>query len=269
MSTVAAIAPLVAGLVDDAAMFPPGNAHPTTAISQHRQHRAAWYAPVVGPLLVHVQRWPEFTTAFSADESSGDNHPLSLVLLGTTSVPVDCPTAITVIGFETPATDDAIPTAPEGAGLAVEITAAQLDLLPAIGARGSVGKFRTGGTTSQAFPDEAALARVVRASATARVPMKYTAGLHHAIRFTDPATGFEHHGFGNLLLATAAAQQGFSADAIAAVLAERRPAIVADRLAELSEDEIAATRTAFTSFGCCGVGDPVRDLVQLGLLTAP
>ena len=40
------------GLVDDAAVFPPGNAALPDAVAAHREHRAAWYADLVGPLLV-------------------------------------------------------------------------------------------------------------------------------------------------------------------------------------------------------------------------
>src|SRR3954468_9630505 len=43
---------LLRGLVDDAAVFPPGSSPLPEAVAAHRVHRAAWYAPMVGPLLV-------------------------------------------------------------------------------------------------------------------------------------------------------------------------------------------------------------------------
>jgi hypothetical protein len=43
---------LFAGLVDDAAVFPPGSASVPDAVSAHRRHRTAWYADLVGPLLL-------------------------------------------------------------------------------------------------------------------------------------------------------------------------------------------------------------------------
>ena len=44
------------------------------------------------------------------------------------------------------------------------------------------------------------------------VAVKCTAGLHHAVRHTDPATGFEHHGFLNVLLAASALAEGASTE---------------------------------------------------------
>src|SRR5437764_5232024 len=46
------VAGLMLGLVDDAAVFPPGNASVPDAVRAHRQHRSSWYADLVGPLLV-------------------------------------------------------------------------------------------------------------------------------------------------------------------------------------------------------------------------
>ncbi|WP_432955822.1 hypothetical protein [Micromonospora haikouensis] len=43
---------LLAGLVDDAAVFPPGSAALPDALAAHRRHRDSWYADLVGPLLV-------------------------------------------------------------------------------------------------------------------------------------------------------------------------------------------------------------------------
>ena len=45
---------LFARFVDDAAVFPPGSASLPQAVADHHRHRAAWYADLVGPLLVPV-----------------------------------------------------------------------------------------------------------------------------------------------------------------------------------------------------------------------
>src|SRR5699024_3025719 len=62
-------------------------------------------------------------------------------------------------------------------------------------------KFRTGGTSADKYPDEHELAAAIHTVIDASVAFKATAGMHHAIRNTDPDTGFEQHGFLNVLLA--------------------------------------------------------------------
>src|SRR5882757_11111801 len=47
---------LFTGLIDDAAMFPPGNAPLDRALAEHLEHRSAWYAELVGPLLIPADR---------------------------------------------------------------------------------------------------------------------------------------------------------------------------------------------------------------------
>ena len=52
MFRVNAGAAAVRRLVDDAAVFPPAAPPLPDAVAAHREHRAAWYADLVGPLLV-------------------------------------------------------------------------------------------------------------------------------------------------------------------------------------------------------------------------
>jgi hypothetical protein len=124
-------------------------------------------------------------------------------------------------------------------------------------------KLRTGGVTADAFPSEQTVATAVDAALDRELPFKCTAGLHHAVRHRAPDTGFEHHGFLNVLLATRAALDG---DDVTVALGEQDPEAVVDRLAEAGSDALARARRWFTSFGCCGVRDPYDDLVQLSLL---
>ena len=88
------------------------------------------------------------------------------------------------------------------------------------------------------------------------------AHLPHATR--DDETGFEHHGFLNVLLATRTALDG---DDVVATLEEQDRDVVASRVREVGSETLARTRRWFASFGCCGVQDPLEDLVTLGLLT--
>jgi hypothetical protein len=131
----------------------------------------------------------------------------------------------------------------------------------------AVGKFRTGGTTAEAFPTEGTVAAVLVDAVRLGAPMKFTAGLHHAVRFRDEQTGFEHHGFLNLMVAVHAALAGAGEHDVAAILGERAGERLAEEAVTWSAEDAKAVRRAFVSFGCCGVTDPVRDLQSLGLLS--
>ncbi|HSF26676.1 MAG TPA: hypothetical protein VLC50_04070, partial [Actinomycetes bacterium] len=98
-------------------------------------------------------------------------------------------------------------------------------------------------------------------------PYKCTAGLHHAVRHTDPVTGFEHHGFLNLLLATHAATQGADLAAVTALLARRDGAALARTAAGLDPTEALVARSFFVAFGSCSIAEPADDLLDLDLLT--
>jgi hypothetical protein len=97
------------------------------------------------------------------------------------------------------------------------------------------------------------------------VPFKATAGLHHAVRNTDPETGFEQHGFLNLLLATDAARAGAEEAEVAAALADRDGTRVAARVRDLAP----GVRESFRSFGTCSILEPVEELAALGLTAVP
>ena len=100
-------------------------------------------------------------------------------------------------------------------------------------------KFRTGGLAAELFPTPAELAAVICACRDRNLRFKLTAGLHHAVRHTDPATGFVHHGFLNVLIASAVAADGGDTAAVAAVLSGTDPAPLvehAEMLARLAAD---------------------------------
>lgn len=130
-------------------------------------------------------------------------------------------------------------------------------------------KFRTGGVEAHLYPDERELAEAIVATVRLGLAYKATAGLHHAVRNTDPGTGFEQHGFLNLLLATEAAHRGEPVEAVAEILGERDGATIAAGVRALTPDRAAAARTGFVSFGTCSITDPLNDLLRLGLLGSP
>ncbi len=84
-------------------------------------------------------------------------------------------------------------------------------------------KFRTGGLAAELFPTPGELAAVICACRDRELPFKLTAGLHHALRHTDPETGFTHHGFLNVLAADLVAAGGAEVDEVAEVLSLTDP----------------------------------------------
>lgn len=129
-------------------------------------------------------------------------------------------------------------------------------------------KIRCGGVRAELFPTAAELGEFVRTCAAAGVPFKATAGLHHAVRYRDAATGFDHHGFLNLLLATALAASGVREDDLLAVLACADGGELGARALELDADTAVRTRELLVSYGSCSTSEPIDDVTGLGLVTA-
>ena len=128
-------------------------------------------------------------------------------------------------------------------------------------------KLRTGGPSVASFPSEQDVAVFLRHAIDVDLTFKLTAGLHHAVRGTDPATGLEQHGVLNLFCAIKAALNGAEEDELAAVLAEREAAPLVERTNGMSAADASVARAFWSSFGCCGVTDPIDELLDLGLLT--
>src|SRR5690606_18146127 len=280
---------LFAGLLDDAALFPPGEAPMARAVPEHRAHRAGPHAGHLGAFVVAASRLDELEEVLAAEGDAGAPLELGVTVPGG---PEELEAALEragriagarVAAVELAAGPGADPRAavrraaaalaaalPAGAAGYVEIPRGTdpRPLLEAVAEQGRRAQFRTGGTTAGAFPDEAELAAAVHAAVAAGTPFKCTAGLHNAVRHTDPATGFEHHGFLNVLAATGAALRGAGAPELAGVLAERDGAVLA-AAARAEEARAAAVRTAFTGFGTCSVTEPLADLAALGLLPGP
>jgi hypothetical protein len=127
-------------------------------------------------------------------------------------------------------------------------------------------KFRTGGLEVDRFPTPEQLAGWIDAALDRETAFKCTAGLHHAIAHRDHETGFPHHGFLNVLLATRQAFDGATTAEVARLLADRYPN---DLVALARTSDVAGARRWFTSFGSCSVDEPLDDLVGLGLIDAP
>lgn len=250
-------------------MFPPGNARPDVALAEHLRHRQAWYADLIGPLLVPAGAFDAFAAAHRAAGSPA----VTVVLIATTTLPPAVPDSLTIAGFEVAVADVPLPRTGDRLSLAAEVTtgAGGDRVLVAVGEQAAggrpvVAKLRTGGVERAAFPSEDSLAGALASAFAARAPVKLTAGLHRAVRYTDSQSGFEHHGFLNVLLAVVQTLDGRDAGTTAATLAIRDQGVVLARIQELPGERLMAARRWFVSFGCCGVDEPVDDLVGLGLV---
>jgi hypothetical protein len=124
-------------------------------------------------------------------------------------------------------------------------------------------KLRTGGTDTAAFPSARAVAEAIDAALDREAPFKCTAGLHQAVRHRDPETGFEHHGFLNLMVATRRLFDGTPVDEAAEIV---DLAAVPELLTLASDTDLAGARRWFTSFGSCSVTEPLESLIATGLL---
>ncbi|MFF1823548.1 hypothetical protein ACFVWG_39970 [Kribbella sp. NPDC058245] len=278
MSTVPA---LYRHLVDDAAMFPPGNLPLTEAVTAHRAHRAAPYADLVGTFICTDEDLPKIA------EAAGDG-PLRISVVitgGAGGIEPAVRWAERSPGLELAGVEVRLRDEGDLARNALRVVRAAEDCLDdqavyvetgldgawehalgAIADAGYAAKLRTGGLDAHLFPSADQVATFITRCLDVEVPFKCTAGLHNAIRHTDPATGFEHHGFLNVLLATRASLDGASHDELVQLLSWDDTLELAERVRELTEDRAASTRRWFTSFGSCSISEPLHDLTALNLM---
>ena len=269
-------------LVDDAAIFPPAETPLLEATAAWGARSEEWYAAIVGSFVLKDTDLPLVR---------GLDAPLSVVVTGgagQVSGPLDMARRL---GLRLAAVEIALRDLDDPAGNARRIVASldqardqgllpdevvvyvempQAEVTPVwlaaadeIAAADLRMKFRTGGVEPHLFPTATRLAAWIDAALDRETPFKCTAGLHRAVRHRDEHTGFEHHGFLNVLVATGAAFDGSSRDEVLALLEERD---VARMIGHAFDADIHRSRRWFTSFGSCSVTEPVDDLVRTGLL---
>lgn len=250
-------------LLDDAAVFPPGLMPLADAVPAHVRHLAAPYADIVGPLVLAAPALAELGDAevdLAVTVPGGPAQLLDvLVRAGTRlkGLEVAVPAGMSTAEFFAALEPSDVPVFVE-----VPRDERRAEVIAACANTGHRAKFRTGGVTADLYPDEAELGAAIRSVVDAGVPFKATAGLHHAIRNTDPVTGFEQHGYLNLLAATGAALNGAGETELVAVLAERNAAKVAASVSTMDE----SVRAVFRSFGTCSIIEPLTELADLGLV---
>lgn len=270
-----AVPPLLTALVDDAAVFPPGSLPLPDAVPAHLGHRVGRWAALIGPLLVTAADLPEIAVPVDigvVGEPGAVERALETV-----------PGHLTVRQVESPVAkrgEDPAPGIDQLAGLLrkhsdepwswyFEVPLAwglmqALDQLADLRAEGlpAAAKFRTGGLAAELFPTPVELAAVICACRDRDLPFKLTAGLHHAVRHTDPDTGLVHHGFLNVLAATLAAAGGAEPADLAGILAGTDGHVLAAPVRAALDQP----RPLWVGFGSCSIDEPVADLTNLGLL---
>jgi hypothetical protein len=273
------------GLVDDAAIFPPGDAPLDAAAADHQARRSQPHADLVGTFVVRDTDIPALKAtplALSVVVTGGAGQ-----IAGPAALARKLHVALEGLEIALRDPDDLVGNARRVvAAVDAAIAEGQLDdhvpvyvELPHVGSTASwlaaadvvaeaelCLKFRTGGLEAPAFPAVHALARWIDAALDRETPFKCTAGLHHAVRHTGPAEegGFEHHGFLNILVATRRAFDGAPLDEVAEILDRRDGPALAGEATDL---DLAGARRWFTSFGSCDVEQPLADLIDLGLVT--
>ncbi|MCQ4081698.1 hypothetical protein NGB36_14045 [Streptomyces sp. RB6PN25] len=288
---------LLERLVDDAGLFPPTQLTMAAALARHRADQAESSGMLTHRFLCPASRIAELRELLQA----GDRIRVGLIAdtgaaglaPAVAAVAADPRLALSVLEF--PLAKAAGRAEPAGALDAVldtdldtvlDVIAAQVDadvsvfvepsrLADAVSLAAAMAahdegtrlgmKLRCGGVRADLFPQPDDLAAALVVAASDHVTVKATAGLHHAVRHTDPRTGFTHHGFLNLLLATADAVAGAGVDQVAATLRVTDPAALVKRAAGLDPAAVAATRRGFAAYGSCSTSTPLQEARDLGL----
>lgn len=276
MSTL--VPPLFAGLVDDASALPPSITGLPEALASHRAHEHAWYAELLGTFLVPASlaaldpAAPGLAAGVIGDIGIG-GLPAAVAKLRATGASVrqveaavarrgEDPqpglAALRRLAAETPDLDvyAEIPLSwglLSGLDAVADARGAGVRLAP---------KFRVGGLAAELFPTPVELAAVICACRDRELPFKIAAGMRHALRHTDPETGFTHHGFLNVLVAAAYAAEGGEVADVAEALGATHPV----PLVEPARSRRDGPRPLWVGFGTANVLEPLTELIRLGLV---
>jgi hypothetical protein len=295
---------LFSALIDDAAMFPPGNAPAARAVAEHADYRRSWFAPLIGPLVVpdsaltdvgrhvgHLDPTPSSPTPSSPTPFSGRARlPVSVINSGGAGGLLALARR-SVADVEVVAVESALRDFDDLGGNAERVAAAADELDPSvtvfveipytvgwlravevIEAAGLQGKIRTGGTEPELYPSAEQLAEQLSVLVEADLSFKATAGLHRAwpnLARNDRGQELHQHGFLSVMMALDALIDGAEPTDAAELLRIVEPQRIGLAVSSWDEATQQRIRRRLRSFGCCGVTDPVADLVAMGLLSEP
>lgn len=295
----ASLRALLAHAIDYAGLFPPADLAFEPALQNQAAHLRSPDRWMLGAFILPIAKFPEAGAQLAQFDSE---HPLEISALGPkTAKAADFrrgletaaeaikeflsghKDAVSVRQFEMPLPRGAVSKSLGVArallgDLALNVfweapADAAVPTIEALSGSGAGFKLRTGGVTADAFPTDAQIARALVTAAKHRVPIKFTAGLHHPVRLFHESVGTKMHGFLNVLGAgVLAAEHRWSESQTQEMLADEEVGSFAfdDEMMrwrdwKISSTQITARRQLVTSLGSCSFDEPRDDLRTLGI----
>ena len=295
----ASLRALLAHAIDYAGLFPPADLALQPALQNHAAYVRSREQWMLGAFILPIGKFGEAREEIASFDSE---HPLHLSALGPkTTKAAEFRRALETVAeaikdflnghkdsvrisqFEMPLPSGAVAKALDAArallgDLALNVfweapAEAAAATIEALAGSGAGFKLRTGGVTADAFPSAEQIARALVTAAKHRVPIKFTAGLHHPLRLFHESVGAKMHGFLNVLGAgVLAAEHRWSESQTLEMLADEEAGSFAFeeetfrwRDWKISTAQITARRQLVTSLGSCSFDEPREDLRALGL----
>jgi len=296
---------LLEGLVDYAGLYPPASVSMATAVRHYAHYRASGSGWMLGRFICPANALEEFSThADPLLPRDAGAIPWRLAAVASADIAADlaamtafnarhrvcfeeCGALVDVYEVRVASTEDIarvdvlVPTTLT-TYLELPLDRA-VALLPHVAATGRRAKMRTGGVTSEAFPQAAAIVAFLTQCIDLNVTAKATAGLHHPLGGRYPLTYAADapidsmYGYLNVFLCAALLAAGGTSTDAQRLLLETNPA-------QLAIDDVAVTWRAemqravsldrallqrvrehvLVSFGSCSFTEPVDAVRTMG-----
>jgi hypothetical protein len=274
---------LLSHAIDYAGLFPPARLDLRTTVRNYEAYRAGRDSWALGRLILPAKVFGEFAAMAPA---FAEEWPISFLLDDDFGAEID---AVESRGFVLNLAECRLARMDQIAEVRRRLPEATLYVeapsrddrdgwLAAIAEEKACAKIRMGGVTAEAIPQAVAVAGFLEACARHGLPLKATAGLHHAIRAEHPLTYDPQsaravmHGFVNFFIAAAVVCDGGSVVEAEAMLVDDSPTnFRADDEGlwwcerNFSAEQIRAMREKFAvSFGSCSFAEPLEDMRMMG-----
>jgi hypothetical protein len=283
---------LLEGLFDYSGFAPPAALPMTEAVSNYAKYRGSTDSWMLGRSIVPIAKMAEYEKALATVEHEGKSWRLSALTAGhvladieaihafndrqagqavidVVELKADTPDMIRALRPVVPANLKAYVEIPLGGGIA--------PMVAALAANGLRGKARTGGLTPDAIPSCEQIATFIVACTAARIPYKFTAGMHapfrsvRALTYAKDSPKAMMHGFVNAFLAAALAYHGGERKLVEEMLGDTAPESFHfdDERALWHDTRLSceflesARRNAGVSLGSCSFAEPVESMPSI------